>query len=171
MEKRCRKHLEIMIIILITNLKNNTMKRLIIALLFVIPGISLNAQYLGYEGFTIQANKILFIEDEEPKIVDTDQVFVISFSDKVFVHLIFSDGSIDDSQIYKIESNTSFVDDEKTIYKFEALSGLSGNTFYYEIKINGDGTLESLKLTQPNQVDFIIYKGGISELKTFNQYN
>ena len=57
---------------------------------------------------------------------------------------------------------------ENTIYKFEALSGLSGKRYTYEIEINKDGKLISLKLTQPDGAKET-FKGGLSILKTFNQ--
>jgi hypothetical protein len=145
------------------------MKLIFVTSLLVILGINANAQYLDFNGFTIQATTILYIEDGEPNSVNTDQVFIVSFSDKFLTHLIYSDGSIDISQIYQMENNTSFIKEGNTIYKFDAISGTSGLRYYYEIKIGSDGRLSSLKLTQPNEEDFTIFKGGISKLNTFKQ--
>jgi phage/plasmid primase-like uncharacterized protein len=67
-----------------------------------------------------------------------------------------------------MENETNFMDGDITIFKFDAISGVSGNRFKYEIKIDKDGKLISLKLTQPGgTID--IFKGGVSNLKTFKQ--
>jgi hypothetical protein len=145
------------------------MKQVFIILLLIMLSIGANAQYLGFKGLTIQANTILFIEEGEPKSVNTDQIFAVSFSDKILVHLIYSDQVINESQVYNIENDTSFISEGNTIYKFDAVSGVSGKRYYYEIKIDNVGQLSSLKLTQPQKDDFTIYKGGISKLTTFKQ--
>ncbi|SDS43354.1 hypothetical protein SAMN05216503_3050 [Polaribacter sp. KT25b] len=145
------------------------MKLIFLTTLLVIFGINTNAQNSNLKGITVHANKILYIENDEPKSRDTDQVFAVSFSDKIFTHLIFSDGSINNSQVYQIENDKTLINDGNTIYKFEALSGISGNKYFYEIKIDSDGSLLALKITQPDNIDFSIYKGYSTDLKTFKQ--
>ena len=145
------------------------MKLIFVTSLLVILGVNTNAQYLGLKGLTIEATTILYIESGEPKSVNTDQIFALSFPDKILMHLVCSDGSIKESQIYQIENDTSFMNEGTTIYKFEALSGISGKRYYYEFKIDNDGRLLSFKQTQPDGIDFTIYKGGITELKTYKK--
>lgn len=145
------------------------MKLFFVTALLVIFGINTNAQYLGFKGVTIQATTSLYIVNDEPTSVNTEQVFAISFNDKVLTHLVYLDGSVNESQIYQIENERSFITEGNTIYKFDAISGISGNRYYYEFKIDNDGRLLSLKQTQPNRIDFTIYKGGITELKTYQQ--
>jgi hypothetical protein len=144
------------------------MKHLFITSLLSIFAISGNAQFLNFKGLTVQATSNLYIERDEPKSETVDQLYIMSFSDKILTHIIFSEGSVSDSQIYQMEYDISFMDGENTIYKFDAVSGLSGNRFKYEIKIAKDGKLISLKLTQPSG-SITIFKGGVSTLKTFKQ--
>lgn len=145
------------------------MKLFFITSLFLIFGVNLNAQYTGLKGVTVQANTMLFIENDEPKSQSVDQVYVVSFTDRILTHVIYSDGAVSESQIYQIRNYESFVDDSNnTIYRFDAVSGISGNIYKYEIKIDSDGKLSSLKLTQSNG-ESTIFKGGITTLKTFLQ--
>ena len=144
------------------------MKLIFITTLLLISGISGSAQYLNLKGITVQATTILYIENNEPQSVTVDQLYAISFTDKILTHVIYSKGSISDSQIYQIENDTNFINGENTIYKFEALSGISGNRFHYEIKIDKDGKLLSLKVIQPDGTS-TIFNGSISKLKTYKQ--
>ena len=144
------------------------MKHLFITSLLAIIAISSNAQFLNLKGLTVQATSNLYIEKDEPKSATVDQLYVMSFSDKILTHIIYSKGSVSNSQIYQMENETNFMDGDITIFKFDAISGVSGNRFKYEIKIDKDGKLISLKLTQPGgTID--IFKGGVSNLKTFKQ--
>jgi hypothetical protein len=144
------------------------MKHLFITSLLAILAISSNAQFLNLKGLTVQATSNLYIEKDEPKSATVDQLYVMSFSDKILTHIIYSKGSVSNSQIYQMENETNFMDGDITIFKFDAISGVSGNRFKYEIKIDKDGKLISLKLTQPGgTID--IFKGGVSNLKTFKQ--
>jgi len=147
------------------------MKKIFIIALLMLIGININAQYLGIKGLTIQATSALYVENNELMAVDINQVFAISFSDNMLTHIIYKDILINDSQIYKIENSSNFLDNNgNTSYKFETVSGLSGNRFYYEVKIdNSTGSLFSLIITQPDKVTSITYKGGIIFLKTYNQ--
>lgn len=147
------------------------MKQFFITSILAIFLINGNAQFLnlkGLKGLTVQATSNLYIEKDEPKSVTVDQLYVMSFSDKFLTHVIYSEGSVSDSQIYQIENDTNFMDGENTIYKFDAISGLSGNRFKYEIKIAKDGKLISLKLTQPSGTSYI-FKGKVFILNTFKQ--
>lgn len=139
---------------------------LLLFLTFII--FKTNAQYLNLKGFTIQANEVLYIEDDEPVSKPTDHIYVVSLTDKTLVHLIFSGGEISDNQIYRIENNTAVLSGGNSVYKFEALSGVTGNRFYYEVKIDEDGALVSLKLTRSSG-SVEVFKGGIFSLKTYKQ--
>ena len=144
------------------------MKLIFVTSLLLILGINGSAQYLGLKGLTVQATTILYVENNEPQSVAVDQLYAISFTDKILTHAIYSKGSISDSQIYQIENDTNLISGENTIYKFVALSGISGNRFNYEIKIDKDGKLLSLKVIQPDGTN-TIFKGSISTLKTYKQ--
>lgn len=144
------------------------MKLIFVTSLLLILGINGSGQYLSLKGFTVQATTLLYVENNEPQSVTVDQLYAISFTDKILTHVIYSKGSISDSQIYQIENDTNFINGENTIYKFEALSGISGNRFTYEIKIDKNGKLFSLKIIQPDGTN-TIFKGSISVLKTYKQ--
>jgi len=150
------------------------MKRIFLGLLLgIIFCVSVNAQYLNFKGLTVQATTALYIENGEPKSVNIyTQIFAMSFSDKILLHIIYEKGDIiEQSQIYKIENDINFIDEsgnEKiTVYKFEAISGITNKRFYYELKINSNGNLLSFKLTQPDIIEFTIFKGGITLLKPY----
>lgn len=142
------------------------MKLILIIPILLILHINGSAQYVGLKGLIVRANTILYIENGEPKSINVDQLYAISFLDKILTHVILTIGGISDSQIYQIENDTSFIDGENTIYKFEAVSGISGNSYNYEIEIDKGGNLLSLKITQPDGKT-TIFKGGISILKTY----
>src|SRR6188768_1753219 len=104
------------------------MKLLFITSFLFIFGVHVNAQFTGLKGVTVQANTMLFIQDNEPKSKSVDMIYAVSFTDKTLAHVIYSSGSVSESQIYQIQNNESFVDDSKnTIYRFDAVSGISGN--------------------------------------------
>lgn len=145
-----------------------TMKKLLLFSLLFFASLSSYAQFLGFKGFIIQAETKLYIEDGEPKSAPTDQIFNISFKDGIFVHTIFIDGYVDESQVYLIKNQSSYVEDGITIYTFDAVSGLSGSVYKYEIKITEEGKLDTFKLTTPSGSKYI-YKGRIIELKTYKQ--
>lgn len=145
-------------------------KIFIVATLLLIFGINLNAQeFLGFKGLTVQATDILYTENGILRSINTNQVYVMSFSDKMLTHVIFLNGIINDSQIYLIENDINFMENENTVYKFETISGISGNRFYYEIKINKIGGLLSLKITQPDNITNTTFLGSIRNLKTYKQ--
>lgn len=127
-----------------------------------------SAQDYYLKGLTVHATTELYIEANEPKSGNVDQVYTISFTDKLLTHIIYSSTTVTDSQIYRVENVTNTNDVGNTILKFDALSGVSGNKFKYELRIDKDGKLVSFKLTTPKG-DITVYKGVITKLKTFVQ--
>ncbi len=144
-------------------------KNILLAFIIICSTQFVKAQFSNLKGITIQATSKLYVEDNEAKSENLDQLFNVSFKDLILVHNIFADDIISVSQVYQLNSVNNTVDRVgKTIYKFNALSGLSGNTFRYEVKVDKDGKLESLVLEEPGGTK-TTYKGGITELKTFKQ--
>jgi hypothetical protein len=145
------------------------MRLIFVTVMLVFFGINTNAQNSNFKGLAVHVDRKLYIENDEPQSAETNQIFAVSFADKVFTHLVFSDGSIYNSQVYQIENDKIITNDGNTIYKFEALSGISGNRYFYEIKVDSDDSLLALKITQPDNIEFTIYKGYLADLKTFKQ--
>jgi hypothetical protein len=148
---------------------NMNTKNILIAVIFICFTQVAKAQFAELKGITIQATSKLYVEDNEAKSENLDQLFNVSFKDMILVHNIHADGVISVSQVYQLNSVKNTVDRlGKTIYKFNALSGLSGNTFKYEAKVDKEGKLESMVIEEPGGTK-TTYKGGITELKTFKQ--
>ena len=145
------------------------LKNLILLIIFLCATQFANAQYVDLKGITIQATSKMFVENNEAKSEKLDQLFNVSFKDYILVHTIYVDGVIEQSQVYQLSGIDAFVDrDGVTGFKFNALSGLSGNTYKYYARVGKDGVLESLLLEDPTGYK-TTYKGGITALKTFRQ--
>lgn len=144
------------------------MKHFFAAFLLLVLAVNANAQTTGYKGLVVQASTVLYIENEEPKSASTDELYAVSFTDKILTHAIYTKGSISNAQIYRIENDINFANGDVTVYKFDAFSGISGSKYSYEIKIDKDGKLLSLKRTQPNGT-VSVFKGSILILKTYKQ--
>lgn len=144
-------------------------KTLFIAIIFLCTTHFTNAQFVDLKGITIQATSRMYIENNEAKSEKLDQLFNISFKDMIMVHTIFIGGIIDQSQVYQLNTVNKYVDsDGLTVFKFNAVSGLSGNTYRYDARVGKDGILESFLLQEPGGTK-TTYKGGITALKTFIQ--
>ena len=141
----------------------------LIVLIFLSCFASLaKAQFLNIGGITIQATAKLYVDGDEAKSEPADQLYNISFKDLILAHNIYYDGVLDVSQIYQLSNINRYMDGSTTMVKFSALSGRSGMTYKYVLKIGSDGKLISLVCTEENG-NKTTYKGGISELKTFKQ--
>lgn len=129
--------------------------------------LNAQAQYLDLKGIVVNATSHMYIQDNDIKTETTSQLYHFSFMDNILVHTILIDGALDVSQFYQLTVDSKFMDGDVTVFKCSALSGVSGNTFKYEIKIDKSGKLLAVVVIQPNGIDKDTYKGGIIELKTF----
>jgi hypothetical protein len=143
------------------------MKKIIFTSIALFTIFNAQAQFLDLKGIVVNANSHMYISDNDIKTETTSQLYHFSFTDNILVHTILLDGAVDVSQIYKLTVDSKFMDGDITVFKCSALSGVSGNTFKYEIKIDKSGKLLAVVIIQPNGIDKDTYKGGIVELKTF----
>ncbi len=149
-------------------MKQNKIIYICLAIICIATSIKANAQYLDMKGVTIQVKSGAYIENGETISFAVHHIYNISFSDALLIHNIFDNEVIDKSQIYKLSNIDKYMDGSITIYKFDALSGVSGLTYKYEMKIDIDGKLKSLILTESGG-EKTTYNGGISELRTYRQ--
>jgi hypothetical protein len=144
-------------------------KKIVALIMFLCSAQLAKAQFVDLKGITIQATSKMFVENNEAKSEKLDQLFNVSFKDYILIHTIYTDGVVEQSQVYQLSAIDAFVDrDGVTIFKFNALSGLSGNTYKYLAKMGKDGILESFLLEDPTGYK-TSYRGGITTLKTFKQ--
>jgi uncharacterized protein (DUF2147 family) len=129
---------------------------------FLVCAFSVSAQFTSLKGLTFIAKKIMYADAGEVKTEETYQVFNFSFIDKLMMHNILTDSK--DSQIYKLQNIvTSYNESNKrTTFKVEAVSGLSGKTYNYEINIDDEGVAEL-------SLNGYLYTGGSYKLKTYSQ--
>lgn len=140
------------------------MKRLFIAFFFL-TALAVNAQsgdYTDLKGVTFNAKKILYSEEGSVRSEEISQLFNFSFKDLILVHNVIKDGI--ESQFYKLQNlevsyNSS---SKKTTFKVDAVSGVSGSTYKYEININSEGVAELL-------LNGYLYSGDTYKLKTYMQ--
>jgi hypothetical protein len=144
------------------------MKKITFSLVLFCITYLCNAQFLELNGVTIQLTSMLYVEDGEAKSINVDQLLNVSFKDGFLFHTKYKDGSVDVSQVYKITIDSKLMDGDVSVIKFSALSGVSGNTFKYTLKIDNDGKLISVLITEMDGTKST-YKGGITSLKTFKQ--
>ena len=145
-------------------------KMAIIALVFFFSLLSSKsfAQFLDLKGVTVKAISTESIVDGENIPGTCDMIFNVSLADKILVHNVFEDGYISASQIYSLSDVEKYTEQENTVFKFTAISGVSGNSFYYKITINKEGKLSSLILTQMDK-STVSYFGSVSALRTLKQ--
>ncbi|MDQ3109186.1 MAG: hypothetical protein M3R17_04765 [Bacteroidota bacterium] len=142
------------------------MKKILLAL-FVLVAVSAHAQYVELKGLTFQATTYYDTDDGASKAKTCNEIFDISFSDGFMVHNILTeDGKVDQAQFYKISDLRRSSEDGITWFKFNAISGVSGNSYKYWIKINGDGVATISLITADAD---ITYKGGTYNIKTYDQ--
>ncbi|CAN5117939.1 hypothetical protein BH09BAC5_BH09BAC5_01990 [soil metagenome] len=142
------------------------MKKILLGL-FTIVALSAQAQYIDLKGLTFQATKYYNTDDGPSKALVCNQIFDISFSDGYMVHNVMADdGTIDQVQFYKISDLRRSNDDGITYFKFNAISGVTGSSYKYWIKINSDGIATISLISSDSD---ITYKGGTYNIKTYDQ--
>lgn len=134
----------------------------------ILFGNSIQAQYTHLNGIALQANSVLYLENNEPKSDAIDQLYNFSFIDEILVHSIYSKGLIKESQVYKLSNIKKEMDKEITVLKADGESGLSGRVYKYEIRISKDGYLVEMYRWQPEGTKET-FKGDVIPLKTFKQ--
>ncbi len=142
--------------------------KIISTLLFLLITQISKAQYLDLKGLVANITLAEYVENKETKSYYVSQTYSISFTDEILSHIIIKDKTVDNAQMYKVGMVEKFLDGDNTIIKFDALSGISGNTFKYKISINKEGKLNSMIVTEKDDT-VTTYYGGISNLKTFKQ--
>lgn len=143
-------------------------KKILFLILFTCMATFARSQFLNIGGITVQATSTLYVEDGEAKSEESDQLYNVSFKDMILVHNIYIGGVLNVSQLYQLNGVNRYMDGSTTVMKFNALSGRSGMTYKYDIKVDADGKLISLVCTEENG-NKTTYKGGISEFRTFKQ--
>ncbi len=144
------------------------MKKILIGL-FTVFAISVQAQYMDLKGLVFQATKYYNTDDGPDKAAKCNQIFDISFADGYMVHNVFTDdGSIDQVQFYKISDLRRSTESGNTYFKFNAISGVTGSSYKYWVKINADGVATISLISSDSDVT---YKGGTYNIKTYDQNN
>lgn len=142
------------------------MKKVLLAL-FTLVTISAQAQYSDLKGLTFQATTYYLTDEGSSKAKVCNEIFDISFSDGFMVHnILTAEGKIDQAQFYKISDLRRSSEDGISMFKFNAISGITGNSYKYWVKINSDG-IATISLIS-SDAD-ITYKGGTYNLKTYDQ--
>ena len=139
-----------------------------LALVLFMASSAAYAQYTTLNGVTVHARSMLYVSNGEVKTETISQIYNCSFKDNILVHNIIEDGIVSNSQIYKLKNVKIYMDGENTIFKMDALSGVSGFTYKYKISVDKDGKLISLLLTNTDDSK-TTYTGGITVLKTYEQ--
>ncbi|MCE3258395.1 MAG: hypothetical protein K0S12_36 [Bacteroidetes bacterium] len=134
----------------------------LILVIFCVSMSFMKAQHTDLKGFTFNAKKVLYSDNGSVKSEETFQMFNFSFKDMIMAHNILNSGI--ESQIYKLQNLSKSFDEatRKTTFRVEAVSGLSGNVYKYEINIDAEGTTELL-------LNGYLYSGDTYKLKTFLQ--
>lgn len=139
------------------------MKKLLVVLLAFVSMNKSNAQitFISYDYDSYSNYKL--VENN----VSKKQLFNISFSDKIFIHNVFSSEDptqIDVSQIYSITDMTS----KNGTYYITVLSGVSGNSYYYGIKFINDKVV-MYQYDDETKSSYSKFNGTGTVLKTFSQ--
>ncbi|HVZ57025.1 MAG TPA: hypothetical protein VG870_10240 [Chitinophagaceae bacterium] len=142
------------------------MKKLI--LLFLLSGGALLAKS-QYTFYSTNYNEISKTSKEALSTSEQRQLYNISFADKIFIHNKFKPGEdeIEDSQIYQI---TDVEDLGEGITMFTTLSGVTGNSYQYILKVNESGE-SSLTQVMKDEDYNIRFNGTLTSLKTVKQNN
>ncbi len=145
-------------------------KHFLLVLITVLTAQIATAQYSDLSAFTVQpVKKAYYDEKGAAKSETVDELYSFSFKDELFVHNIYKDGAIDKSQFYKISNKVVKMNADTTIYNFDCISGLSGNSFKYEIRISNEGKLIDMAIQQPNNGELNAFTGNICSSSSFKQ--
>lgn len=136
------------------------MKTIILSISIILSFMS-NAQYSFY------SSSFSLIDAESKEVISSEikyQSHNVSFPDSLLIHNIFDEsGKIIDSQIYHITEANS----EGELIMFSALSGVSGNTYYYVLKSEEDNYVLLQYFQEDNS--FYLFDAEATDLKTFKQ--
>ncbi len=136
------------------------MKTIIFSISIILSFMS-NAQYSFY------SSSFSLIDAESKEVISSEikyQSHNVSFPDSLLIHNIFDEsGKIIDSQIYHITEANS----EGELIMFSALSGVSGNTYYYVLKSEEDNYVLLQYFQEDNS--FYLFDAEATDLKTFKQ--
>lgn len=114
--------------------------------------------------FYVTGKNIINMETkEEVGYEPTNEVFNISFPDAILVHNILDENGVSESQFYKITE----VEKKEDLILFTALSGLSGNSYYYAVQNHEDAHILYLMFKEENSA--VQFESTFVRLKTFNQ--
>lgn len=134
----------------------------ILLILSLFLSLKVNAQgFSTLKGVVFHATE--HAEDGGRTTVNMNYFF--SFTDKMLLHQVLTKGNeYSDGQFYLLKnfSKNYSKGDEKTVYKVDALSGVSGTTYSYVITIYDDGTGNIT-------CDGTKYYGDFYQLKTYEQ--
>ncbi len=145
------------------------MRSLLLSTILVCVSYCVQAQYSKLKAVAVQATKEMWVSDGEIKTNNIDQCYTFSFKDKLLCHIIYEDGSISDAQFYTLSTAIVSENGGETVYKVKATSGVSGNTYSYELKIDDSGRLLSLVRTQPGGSSKATFTGLIIDAKSILQ--
>ena len=136
------------------------MKTIIFSISIILSFMS-NAQYSFY------SSSFSLIDAESKEVISSEikyQSHNVSFKDYLLINNIFDEsGKIIDSQIYHITEANS----EGELIMFSALSGVSGNTYYYVLKSEEDNYVLLQYFQEDNS--FYLFDAEATDLKTFKQ--
>ncbi|MFZ9613706.1 MAG: hypothetical protein ACO29Q_10535 [Crocinitomicaceae bacterium] len=143
-------------------------KLIFVSTLLLLSSLISHAQSINASSFTVQSYMGMYLEGEEWMSYETNEIYNISFADGFMVHNILTDGTVSDSQVYKISNVQNFYEDGEDGYSFEATSGVSGKVYYYTVSTDLEG-ITTLILTQPNGVDQTVFMTTLAILKSYRQ--
>ena len=138
---------------------------LVVAMLLC--SVIVRAQSLDAKGFTVQVYMGVYQEDGEIKTYDAFDVYNISFTDGFLVHNILTECTITDSQIYKISNLRRETIEKEPTFIFDAVSGISGNKYKYEIAFAAEGGITLVRYQPDGSSE--VFLGTNVMFKTYQQ--
>lgn len=136
------------------------MKFILTLITFFTLSINVHAQFNNLKGVAFNAKES---KDDDGSRSEENTFYFFSFTDKMLLHQVLtSKNQFSDAQFYKLTNITKnyIKADEKSVYTFDAISGISGKTYNYILTIYDDGTGNMTCNTYK-------YYGSFYELKTY----